>query len=148
MVALTSCLLLPSVLASDILKTSGVSDCNNGTSTIKVNNVDISFDKSTNNIQFDVSGTSTQVQYVTADLIVTAYGVQVYQKDFDPCAADTKVSQLCPGKSLRSRQLPRIGADTICSAERNVFSQRHPDNPFIIHIPYSFDSLFASRSGW
>ncbi|KAK5451729.1 hypothetical protein LTS15_007989 [Exophiala xenobiotica] len=95
-VAFASIALLPSVLATDILKTSGVSDCNNGTSTIKVNNVDISFDRSTNNIDFDVSGTSEQVQYVTAELIVKAYGVQVYQKEFDPCDSDTRVDQLCP----------------------------------------------------
>jgi hypothetical protein len=97
-VAFASVALLPSVLATDILKTSGVSDCNNGTSTIKVNNVDISFDRSTNNIDFDVSGTSEQVQYVTAELIVKAYGVQVYQKEFDPCDSDTRVDQLCPGR--------------------------------------------------
>merc|ERR1711939_1112192 len=95
-VAFASLALLPSVLATDILKTSGVSDCNNGTSSIKVNNVDISFDRSTNNIDFDVSGTSEQVQYVTAELIVKAYGVQVYQKEFDPCSSDTRVDQLCP----------------------------------------------------
>jgi hypothetical protein len=104
------------VLATDILKTSGVSDCNNGTSTIKVNNVDISFDRSTNNIDFDVSGTSEQVQYVTAELIVKAYGVQVYQKEFDPCDSDTRVDQLCPGRwhipalsgtALTSPQCPR-----------------------------------------
>ncbi|EXJ54477.1 hypothetical protein A1O7_09817 [Cladophialophora yegresii CBS 114405] len=95
-VALASLALLPSVLATDILKTNGFSNCNNGSSTIKVNNVDISFDKSTEKIDFDVSGTSTQEQFVTAELIVTAYGVKVYNNSFDPCADDTKVDQLCP----------------------------------------------------
>ncbi|KIV83289.1 hypothetical protein PV11_05327 [Exophiala sideris] len=89
--------LLPSVLGTDILSTSGVSDCANGTSSsITVNNVSISFDKSSDNITFDASGTSTQDQYVTADLVITAYGVQAYQKSFDPCSSDTYVSQLCP----------------------------------------------------
>lgn len=96
-VALALLSLLPSALGAQILKTNGFSNCNNGTSTIKVNNVDISFDRSTNEIQFDVSGTSTKVQEVTAELIVTAYGVQVYQKSFDPCDDSTKVDQLCPG---------------------------------------------------
>ena len=99
MVALASLALLPSVLGADILKTSGFSNCNNGTSTIKVNNVDISFDRNTNEIQFDVSGTSTKEQDVTAELIVTAYGIQVYQDTFDPCDESTKVDQLCPGMS-------------------------------------------------
>ncbi|OCT48324.1 DUF907 domain-containing protein [Cladophialophora carrionii] len=95
-VALASLALLPSVLATDILKTNGFSNCNNGSSTVKVNNVDISFDKSTDTIDFDVSGTSTKEQFVTAELIVTAYGVNVYNNSFDPCANDTKVDQLCP----------------------------------------------------
>ncbi|KAJ9627401.1 hypothetical protein H2204_009812 [Knufia peltigerae] len=88
--------LLPSVLATDILKTSGVSNCNNGSSQIKVNKLDISFDRSTNNINFDASGTSEQKQYVTAHLVVQAYGIQVYEKEFDPCSPDTRVDQLCP----------------------------------------------------
>ncbi|EXJ69326.1 uncharacterized protein A1O5_07362 [Cladophialophora psammophila CBS 110553] len=95
-VALASLALLPSVLGTDILKTNGFSDCNNGTSTIKVNNVDISFDRSTNKVNFDVSGSSTKQQFVTAELIVTAYGINVYNNSFDPCAVDTKVDQLCP----------------------------------------------------
>jgi len=93
---LASVALLPKVLGTDILHTSGFTDCNNGSSTIKVNNVDISFDRSTNDITFDVSGSSEEEQKVTASLIVTAYGINVYQKDFDPCAEDTKVDQLCP----------------------------------------------------
>jgi spore coat protein U-like protein len=99
LVALASLALLPSVLAADVLKTNGFSNCNNGSSTVKVNNVDISFDKSTGNIDFDVSGTSTQQQFVTAELIVTAYGVKVYNNSFDPCDDSTKVDQLCPGMS-------------------------------------------------
>ncbi|KIX96449.1 uncharacterized protein Z520_07715 [Fonsecaea multimorphosa CBS 102226] len=95
-VALASLALLPSVLGTDILKTNGFSNCNNGTSTIKVNNVDISFDRSTNKIDFDVSGSSKQQQFVTAELIVTAYGIKVYNNTFDPCADSTKVEQLCP----------------------------------------------------
>ncbi|KIW74111.1 hypothetical protein Z517_12521 [Fonsecaea pedrosoi CBS 271.37] len=94
--ALASLALLPSVLGTDILKTNGFSNCNNGTSTIKVNNVDISFDRSTNTIDFDVSGSSTKEQFVTAELIVTAYGVKVYNNSFDPCDNSTRVDQLCP----------------------------------------------------
>lgn len=99
MLALAFLAVLPSALGEEILRTSGFSNCNNGTSTIKVNNVDISFDRSTNEITFDVSGSSTEEQFVTAELIVTAYGVQVYEKSFDPCDDSTKVEQLCPGRS-------------------------------------------------
>ena len=98
---IASLALLPAVLGTDILHTNGFSNCNTGESTVKVNNVDISFDKSTNNVDFDVSGTSSKEQFVTAELLVTAYGVKVYNNTFDPCSDDTKVEQLCPGKSKK-----------------------------------------------
>lgn len=94
---LASAAFLPRALGGNILHTDGFTDCNNGTSTVKVNNLDISFDKSTNQITFDVSGTSAEEQKVTAELLITAYGVKVYSDTFDPCAEDTKVDQLCPG---------------------------------------------------
>ena len=93
--SLTVLALLSGVLGSDILKTNGFSTCSNN-STITVNNVDIQFDRSTNLLTFDVSGSSAESQEVTATLSVTAYGENVYTKTFDPCAADTKVDQLCP----------------------------------------------------
>src|SRR6266536_1332757 len=84
------------VLASDILKADGFTTCLDNP-TIKVNNVDIQYDKSDKKITFDVSGSSSKEQKVKASLIVSAYGKQVYQKDFDPCDDATKVDQLCPG---------------------------------------------------
>jgi hypothetical protein len=91
-------ILIPTTLAGDILKTNGFTNCNDGDSTIQVKNVDISFDKSNNEVTFDVAGSSATEQEVTAELIVTAYGIQVYTKSFDPCDSETKVDQLCPGK--------------------------------------------------
>lgn len=96
--ALASLALYGSVLAADIISTNGFSNCQKGDSTIQVHNVDIAFDRSTNTITFDVSGTSQISQDVTASLIVEAYGIKVYNQTFDPCAEDTKVDQLCPGK--------------------------------------------------
>ena len=98
-IALLASSLLSSALGADILKTNGFTNCNSGASTINVKNVDIQFDKSTNEVTFDVAGSSAKEQEVTAELVVTAYGVQVYQQSFDPCAEDTKVDQLCPGMS-------------------------------------------------
>ncbi|KEF51552.1 uncharacterized protein A1O9_12469 [Exophiala aquamarina CBS 119918] len=95
-VAFASLAILPAVLAADILKTDGFTNCANGTGTIKVNNVDISFDRSTNTVNFDVSGESTVEQEVTAELIVSAYGIEVYRDSFDPCSDDTKIDELCP----------------------------------------------------
>ena len=143
-VALTSLAFLPSVLGSDILRTNGFSNCNNGTSTLTVNNVDIAFDKNTNKIDFDVSGTSSKEQFVTADLVVTAYGIKVYNNSFDPCAADTKVDQLCPGKS---RQYPAWnGMLTPTSPGRNVRRQRNTSHSFVLYHPHPLDRILTPRS--
>ncbi len=79
---LASAALVPQVLGGNILHTSGFTNCGSSNATVKVNNVDISFDKSNKQITFDVSGSSTQEQKVTAELIVTAYGINVYSNTF------------------------------------------------------------------
>jgi hypothetical protein len=95
--AIASAALVSGALSTSVLKTNGFSNCNNGSdSSITVNNVDLSFDPTTNIITFDVSGSSEKSQDVTATLIITAYGETVYTDTFDPCAASTKVDQLCP----------------------------------------------------
>ncbi|KAG8532608.1 uncharacterized protein KY384_002485 [Bacidia gigantensis] len=83
------------VLATDILKTSGFETCtDNGT--ITVQKLDISFNRATRQVEFDVAGKSMEEQKVTATLSVSAYGKEVYKKDFNPCDSATKVEQLCP----------------------------------------------------
>jgi hypothetical protein len=86
-------------LAGDVLKTNGYSSCLDGASDIKVNKLNIEFDRSTKKVVFDVSGTNEKEQKVMATLIVNAYGKEVYRNEFDPCGTDTKVDQLCPGTS-------------------------------------------------
>ncbi|KAI9848400.1 MAG: hypothetical protein M1837_000194 [Sclerophora amabilis] len=81
--------------AMDVLKTSGINSCLSD-SEIKVDSVDMEYDRTTNTVTFDASGTSKSSQNVTASLVVMAYGREVYQKDFDPCEEETKVDQLCP----------------------------------------------------
>ncbi|KAI4201680.1 MAG: hypothetical protein LQ348_001613 [Seirophora lacunosa] len=83
------------VLCADILKTSGFTSCLDG-SDIKVTNLNVEYDRSKGSVTFDVAGTSAKVQNVTASLTVSAYGKQVYTKDFNPCDAGSRVSQLCP----------------------------------------------------
>jgi hypothetical protein len=85
-------------LANDVLKTNGYSSCLSGDSDIKVNKLDIEFDRTTKKIKFDVSGTNAKAQNVMATLKVNAYGKEVYSKTFDPCEGDMKVDQLCPGR--------------------------------------------------
>ena len=107
-VLLAASSLISPALGADILKTDGFTDCASGNSTIKVNNVDIEFDKSSNEITFDVSGSSSKEQEVTAELTVTAYGVEVYSQSFDPCDESTKVDQLCPGMSQSFLPIPTL----------------------------------------
>lgn len=95
--AATAAVLAGTVIGADILTTNGFSICSTTDSEITVQNLDISFDRSTNKITFDVQGSSAKSQEVTATLIVEAYGKSVYNNTFDPCSEDTKVDQLCPG---------------------------------------------------
>jgi hypothetical protein len=87
------------VLAGDVLKTNGYSSCMNGPADIKVNKLDIQFDRASKKVVFDVSGTNEKEQKVMATLIVNAYGKEVYKQPFNPCDDSTKVAQLCPGTS-------------------------------------------------
>lgn len=60
--------------------------------------MDVQYNRNDRTVIFDVSGKSAKSQNVTASLTVTAFGREVYRKDFDPCDDATKVDQLCPGK--------------------------------------------------
>jgi hypothetical protein len=96
---ITSLLLLGALpakgLAAQILKTSGFSPCITG-SEITVQNVDIEYNNDDKKVTFNVAGTSAKRMNVTAELNVTAYGIDVYHNSFNPCDIDTFVSQLCP----------------------------------------------------
>ncbi len=83
-------------LAVDILETVGFSSCNQN-STVTVQRVNIKYNNDNKTVSFDVAGTSTRIQNVTAVLNVTAYGQQIYSNAFDPCSRATFVQQLCPG---------------------------------------------------
>lgn len=138
--------LLSPALGADILKTDGFTNCNNGNSSIEVQNVDISFDKASKEITFDVAGTSAQEQEVTAELVVTAYGVEVFSQSFDPCADDTKVDQLCPGQSRYPLLQPYIL--TQASPCRLLRCSGHTGNTLRIRGQNPFNCLFHSRSRW
>ncbi|KAH6660569.1 hypothetical protein BKA67DRAFT_589954 [Truncatella angustata] len=83
------------VLGDNILTTSSFSNCDTNTS-ISVNNVEISYNQNNQTVTFDVSGTSSKVQNVSATMKVTAYGQDVYTNSFNPCETSTYVEQLCP----------------------------------------------------
>ena len=83
------------VLGADILETTGFSSCNTNAS-VTVQRANIRYNNDNKTVSFDVMGTSTRVQNVTATLNVTAYGNQIYSNSFDPCSPGTFVAQLCP----------------------------------------------------
>ncbi|KAF1985374.1 DUF907 domain protein [Aulographum hederae CBS 113979] len=94
---LTSLLLLGAlpagVFATDVLKTDGFSTCSNNTD-IQVTKMNMEYNRGSGQVTFDVEGTSAVEQDVTAAIVVTAYGKEVYRKDFDPC--DSGIRPLCP----------------------------------------------------
>jgi hypothetical protein len=92
-------------LAGSVLKTNGYSSCQDNAD-IKVNKLDIEFDKDSKKIVFDVGGSSEVEQKVMATLKVNAYGKEVYKSTFNPCDDGTKVEKLCPGMSPLPRSLP------------------------------------------
>jgi len=94
--ALAVAVLANGVLGVDILETVGFSNCNQN-ATVTVQRVDIKYNNDNKTVTFDVMGTSSKVQNVTAVLNVTAYGRDIYSNTFDPCSPATFVSQLCPG---------------------------------------------------
>lgn len=84
------------VLAGDVLKANGFVTCLDKAD-IKIEKLNLSFDRSTKMMIFDVAGSSGKEQKITASLVVNAYG-QRFTQDFDPCENKTRVDQLCPGK--------------------------------------------------
>ncbi|KKK24424.1 DUF907 domain protein [Aspergillus rambellii] len=89
-------LLLPAqIYATDTLSTDGVSTCL-ADSDIQVTKLQITYSRSTRELTFDVAGTNSKIQNVTATLSVTAYGRDVYDREFNPCDDDNYIAQLCP----------------------------------------------------
>ncbi|RPA93737.1 TRP-domain-containing protein [Choiromyces venosus 120613-1] len=81
------------VQATDVLETNGFSTCL-ATSDIKVDKMNVKYDRANSFVTFDLAGSSTREQKVKAVLTVTAYGKQVYEKTIDPCVQG--IAQLCP----------------------------------------------------
>ncbi|KAF2877868.1 hypothetical protein BDV95DRAFT_478502 [Massariosphaeria phaeospora] len=86
---------LGALAATDVLKTNGYSSCQDNAD-IKVNKLNLEFDRSIKKIKFDVSGSSEREQKVMATLVVMAYGKEVYKNEFNPCDGPTNMPQLCP----------------------------------------------------
>lgn len=124
------------VLAADILKTNGFSSCLDGQGDIKVNKLNIEFDRSTKKVTFDVSGTNEVEQKVMATLTVNAYGRELYNKEFDPCSGEYKVDQLCPGTYMPALRLLLLYANV----------QQFPRVPLVHRASRAFPIASCRRS--
>ncbi|KAF3145201.1 hypothetical protein TWF703_007785 [Orbilia oligospora] len=80
--------------ANDVLSTSGFASCGSGDGDIVVRNFKVEYDRSNMTVKFNVAGESKRQQEVIADLVVTAYGKEVYRQSFDPC--EKNIALLCP----------------------------------------------------
>lgn len=96
----TGSFLAGGVLGAEILETNSFSSCE-GNASVTVQRVKISYNNENKTVSFDVAGTSSKIQNVTAVLNVTAYGQAIYSNSFDPCSPSTFVQQLCPGMYRR-----------------------------------------------
>lgn len=134
------------VMGGDVISTNGFSTCSDD-SDIQVQKMDIQFNKATNQVVFDVAGTSAKEQNVTASLIVTAYGKQVYQKDFNPCDQSSYVAQLCPGES--NGLAPNVDAcvDTMRSAGWKLLCGRNARDPVELRVANPRHRIRGTRPG-
>ncbi|KAG6002785.1 hypothetical protein E4U21_002775 [Claviceps maximensis] len=112
-------LMTSQVMGSQILRTSGFSDCGSDPS-VKIDKIDISYDNDNKTVSFDVAGTSTKEQNVTAILNVSAYGNTVYSNSFNPCDKATFFERLCPVPigtfaARGNQQIPAEFADMVPS---------------------------------
>lgn len=87
-------LLYQKPLAADILKNNGFTSCLDN-SDIKVEKLNLEFNRATNSFVFDAAGSSGRKQNVTASLVIKAYG-QEFTQEFDPCDKANYVEQMCP----------------------------------------------------
>jgi len=83
------------VLGNDILQTNGFTMCS-ANPDVQVKKLNIQYNRAKNKVVFDVDGSSFKEQKVMARITVTAYGKEVYKKEFNPCDEGTKVEKLCP----------------------------------------------------
>lgn len=115
---------VPQALAADVLSTSGFNLCMTD-SAINVQKMDVTYTRSSGVVVFDVAGTNAKEQKVSAAITVTAYGRELYTKEFDPCGDEIHVDKLCPVpkgtfKASGSMEVPENIASQIPSIAFNM----------------------------
>ncbi|KAH6608608.1 transient receptor potential ion channel [Trichoderma cornu-damae] len=93
--ALCMAAMLMTGVMGDILRTTGFTDCGSLPS-ITIQQLSITYDNDAGTITFNIEGTRTDSQNITASLDVTAYGVNAFSTHFNPCDPKTMVAEMCP----------------------------------------------------
>jgi hypothetical protein len=117
------------VFGADVLTTSSFSTCLDD-SVIDVKALDVSYDKNSHLLTFNVDGESKTAQNVTAKIVVTAYGKEVYTKTFSPCEQGMK--EMCPGMRCTPKNIRWT------SANKFQFLPQHSNRK--AHRPYPTSS--------
>ncbi|KAF7542806.1 hypothetical protein G7Z17_g11254 [Cylindrodendrum hubeiense] len=94
-VALAATALATGVFGSNVLETTGYTDCGS-VEGMSVNALDMKYDEGSQMVVFNLAGTSDKQRNVSATLAVVAYGKTVYETEFNPCKLATYIPQLCP----------------------------------------------------
>ena len=137
-------------LAENILSSTGFVNCAPDPD-IHVRTANIQFDRDSGKFELDVSGFGKKQQNVTASLVVTAYGSQVYTKDFDPCDISTKVDQLCPvpAGTFSAKGVQQVPPEFISQIPSIAFSVPDVDAEVVLklHGPNSAAVLGCIETG-
>lgn len=131
------------VLGGDVLSTTGFSQCVNDPS-VKVTKLDVTYDKNTRQLNFDVAGISKEVQKVKATLVVSAYGKEVYSNSFNPC--EKEMQAMCPCKLVRN-PVPSFLTLTQISTREQFLLARNTNHTRGVRVEDSEHSILSTRSG-
>jgi hypothetical protein len=105
------------IRAQNILETIGFTSCQNGSATIQVEKVNIQYNAGDKFVSYDLAGSSSRSQNVTGELVVTAFGNEVFSQKFNPCDPGTFVQQLCPGMDSKATLAPSVSARSTLETE-------------------------------
>lgn len=131
------------VLCGDVLSTDGFTLCYDDP-TIQITQMSVTFDRTTSLVTYDIQGSSSQAQNVTAKVTVTAYGSDLYSKEFNPCDSGNYVEALCPGRFIINYGL-NISLTHYTSQGRCLLSPRPRDRAHLVLERDPYNRIHSTR---
>lgn len=107
-----------SVLGGDVLSTDGFSMCSTDPS-IQVQALNVQYDRSNRLLTFDVAGSSSESQKVLLNLVVSAYGQDVYTQSFNPCDSNSTISQYTDNADATAAAISNMCPSTYSREDQN-----------------------------